>query len=442
MRVRTEAGSSPGGGALSILMLGTEEVTERRSGPEIRSLELARALSRSHEVTVAVPGDAGVSDAEAVSFMSVSRPRLLAAARRRNAVMAHWLPPYMLAGLARSSTLTVADLYDPIDVEAATLPDGPATRRWRKIARLARRNQLRFADLIVCASERQRDAIAGELNEPAVARVHPPEVVVVPFGLGADPPAPTRRPLREGFPAIGQADPLILWWGSIWKWMDAPTAVRAARRLAQDHPTIRLVFTAGVPPHGHGEAFSGASEARSLAASLGLLGSTVFFVEEWIPFAERHEYLQDADVGLNLHRDAIEGGLSARARYTDLLWAGLPSVLTEGNEVAQELAASGFAREVPVGDVEAAARALGELLFDGAVRERAARAGRSLAEAYRWAAVVAPLERALATAAASRERRAGRADPAVVIAAIEYYGRRGWDAVTRRASGLLPRSGR
>ena len=73
--------------------------------------------------------------------------------------------------------------------------------------------QLRFADVILCASEPQRRALEGELAGLRAGRGDP-AVLLVPFGIGADPPEAGRRPLRSAFPAIAEDDPVVLWWGS------------------------------------------------------------------------------------------------------------------------------------------------------------------------------------------------------------------------------------
>ena len=49
--------------------------------------------------------------------------------------------------------------------------------------------------------------------------------VVIGFGIPDPPPASGRRPLRERFPQIAEDDTVVLWWGSIWRWLDAATAL-------------------------------------------------------------------------------------------------------------------------------------------------------------------------------------------------------------------------
>src|SRR3954452_1880201 len=99
---------------------------------------------------------------------------------------------------------------------------------------------------------------------------------------------------------------------------------------------------------------------------MGLLGESVFFLDEWVPQDERHHYLLEADVGLTLHRDTAETAVAARGRYMDYVWAGLPCVLGAGDVLADRFAEAGFAATVASGDVDGAAAALGRLVDDAA----------------------------------------------------------------------------
>ena len=90
-----------------------------------------------------------------------------------------------------------------------------------------------------------------------------------------------RWPLRERFPAIGAEDRIVLWWGSLWRWLDAETAIRAFAEVSASRPELKLVFTSGRPPNGRVERHSVVGEARELARRLGLLDRTVFFFDEW-----------------------------------------------------------------------------------------------------------------------------------------------------------------
>ena len=185
----------------------------------------------------------------------------------------------------------------------------------------------------------------------------------------------------------------MLWWGKIWKWFDAATAIEAIQIVAQRRPDVRFVISAGKAPKAGFDRSETTAEARELSRSLGLLDRNVFFLDEWTPYDRRHEYLQDADIGLTLHADTIEAPFAARARYLDYLWAALPCVLARGDEVAERFGTAGFAKIVTPGSPEQAAEAVLRLIEEPRKREAARAAGRALAEEYRWSALVRPAGR-------------------------------------------------
>ena len=110
------------------------------------------------------------------------------------------------------------------------------------------------------------------------------------------------------------------------------------------------------------------SPARASSTSLD---RGAFFVD-WVPYAERQNYLLDADVAVSLHQPGVEAQFAFRTRVLDYLWAGLPMVLSRGDELAARVDREGLGVAVPEGDVDAVAGALA-LLLDAA--PSAARAG-------------------------------------------------------------------
>ncbi|MET0558391.1 MAG: glycosyltransferase family 4 protein [Solirubrobacterales bacterium] len=359
------------------------------SGPEIRAVRLGQALAVENEVTLLAPG-AESDHHEGLPVVPFSRRALLREARRHDVVMASTVPPFALALKRQLGILAVSDQYDPVEIELGTLGEG--ARRATMTAAAARRLQLRCADLVLCAGDRQRQLLEAEVESLELAS--PPPVRVVPFGIDAPPPPAAGTPLRDRFPQIGADDKVVLWWGSLWRWLDAETAIRSVASLADSRPDLKLVFTAGRIPNGDAERHSVLAEARALAEQLGVLDHSVLFLEEWVPFARRAEYIADADVGLTLHRHADEASLAARARYMDYLVAGLPCVLGRGDETADRFERAGFARLVPAADPDAVATALLGLLEPDAATV-ARRAGRELADEFRWDRVAAPLLEAL-----------------------------------------------
>jgi glycosyltransferase involved in cell wall biosynthesis len=373
-----------------VLVLSSEPVAERMAGPAIRAVELARALAKEHEVTLTAPRapsapvgtaaappgvvllDAGFADYEA----------LVAAAREHDVVVAQELPPTLLGRLADLPVRLVLDLYNPIVVEVLEAVAAKPERAQRRIQSLIANRalaQCAVADLVLCASERQRDLWLGGMalgglieldayrRDPSLRSL----IAVVPFGIPPDPPPEPTGAIRAAFPAIGKKDRILLWAGGIWGWLDAATPIRAMARLDDAHLVFMGVGRPGLEETGQA---SFAAGARELASAEGLDGERVHFNEGWVPYAERGAWLAESDLGVSAHLDHLEARFSFRTRILDYLWAGLPVVASSGDALGDLVGARGLGRAVEPGDAGAFASACRDLLGDrkeyGAARER------------------------------------------------------------------------
>jgi glycosyltransferase involved in cell wall biosynthesis len=413
---------------------------ERLAGPEIRALEFAKALSVEYEVTLAAER-ARAGECEGIPVVPSSRLRLMREAAEHDAVISACLPPYLLAlGLVRN-LMTISDLYDPHEHELATLDAGRELERELRARLSIQALQLRHADIVLCASERQRAALISNANSLLPASAPAPKPIVMPFGI-PDPPAPTgRRPLREHFPQIVEGDKLVMWWGSVWRWLDAATAIRAFARMAGAREDIKLVITAGRPPSKSAESkFDAADEMRALAEELGVLGRTVLFLDTWIPYAERYDYLRDADIGLTLHHHAEEAHLAARARYMDYLAAELPCVLGRGDETAEDFGAAGFATLLEQPTPEVLADTLIALAEDPEALVRAQVAGAGLAAERHWSAVGAKLRATISDGQRDTRLSLRRSPFALLGGTSAYYARQATDRIANLTGAQTPSS--
>jgi hypothetical protein len=105
----------------------------------------------------------------------------------------------------------------------------------------------------------------------------------------------------------------------------------------------------------------------------------------------RFDLPQVCDMAVIAHRPGIETDLSLRTRLVDLMWLGLPAVVTAGGTMARVIEEIGAGIVVPAGDANAIAAAAIELLSDDGRRKAASAAARTWAKGRSWAAVAAPL---------------------------------------------------
>ena len=390
-----------------ILIITGSEIGARMAGPAIRASAMARVLADDgHDVVLATTSTLD-SDATASTYRLTSlRPGDDAEFARLEheceliVFQGHAMEQFPL--LATTDKVVVADAYDPMHLEMLEQGREQSRATWELLvrSRVALLNQqLSRADLILCASDRQRAFYLGQLA--ALGRVSPTTyeddphlerlIAIAPFGIDAEPPRPSRPATRGVAPGIDDDSRIVLWGGGIYSWFDPLALIRAVNALAARQPRTKLVFLGtkhpGVEPMGI------VMESIQLAKDLGALGRSVVFNEDWVPFEQRGSFLVEANAGVSTHHAHVETEFSFRTRILDYLWAGLPMVVTEGDTFADLVEKERLGIVVPAGDDEALEEALEKVLYDDAF----ARAARERVEAVRdrflWERTLEPLRR-------------------------------------------------
>ncbi|MGH9055410.1 MAG: glycosyltransferase [Acidimicrobiales bacterium] len=387
--------SAQGSDRRRLLVLCFDPLGDTLPGPSIRAWHLAEVLAEHHDVVLASTVTATRSH-PLMDVRDVSEGGLDALVDRVDAVFAPVSAVHRHPSLAAAGMPLALDMYIPTHLENLEPGPRPPGRHAEDVAHQVRviGEDLATGDFFLCASERQRDfwmgalAAAGRVN-PAVYDDDPTLralIDVVPFGLPAAPPVPAGRVLRERF-GIAPDDPVVVWGGGVYDWLDPCSAVLAVHAARDCVPAVRLVFLGmGHPTPGIPE-MRAAGEVRALSERLGLTGTHVFFHEGWVPYGERGGWLLDADVGISTHLDHVETRFSFRTRLLDYLWAGLPMVVTGGDALADVVDAAGVGVAVAPGDVDGLAAAIVRLLGEGPPSRDFA----SVAQRFRWPAVAAPL---------------------------------------------------
>jgi glycosyltransferase involved in cell wall biosynthesis len=360
-----------------------------------RFLTLARVLAEAgHTVTLAVPNDPSEADTDVdgVGFVRADPDVLGAQAEGHDWVLLHGhLGNHYLS--QRDDLPVVVDLYDPFLIEnlhyhreLGFSPYRTDHATWRL--------QMSRGDLFLCSSEEQRMYYLGWLT--ALGRVNPltleedPRlerlIVELPFGTPDENPPP-RPPRSEVLDGVDDADP-VLYFGGIYDWYDPDVVLDALDQLLDDRPGITVVFVDH--PHPELTPLAAAEQLRQRAADRGWLDRQIRF-EPWRPYDRRFELAMVSDLAVVCHRRGLETDLSLRTRLVDMLWLGLPVVVTEGGTMARVVREIGAGIVVPPRDDRALAAAVATLLEDADRRHVAAEAGRRWAAKRRWHQVAAPL---------------------------------------------------
>jgi GT2 family glycosyltransferase/glycosyltransferase involved in cell wall biosynthesis len=446
-----------------VLVVTGEPLLERMAGPAIRAWEIARALAPEHAVRLVSTAGAKTSSDEFEVVYATGRD-LRAQTDWADVII---FQGFLLEGapwLKDSSKILVADVYDPMHLEqleqAKDLGEAGRAHSIRETTRILN-EQLHRADYVLCASDKQRDFWLGQLA--GQGRINGPVydqdasldslIGVVPFGIADQAPVQRRHAIKGVVPGIGADDKVIIWGGGVYNWFDPLTLVRAVDRLKERHPDVKLYFLGLKHPNPGVPDMRIAWELRQLSDQLGLTDRHVFFNSGWVPYAERADYLLDADLGVSTHFHHVETAFSFRTRILDYLWASLPIVATSGDTFGTLIAEHGLGATVPPEDVDALEQALETYLYDDAAVSEARTNVRAFAEDYRWSKVLAPLvefcrfpRRAAdlqyvlpapdAVAHPFERPRGLRSDLAL---AREYLAAGGLKEVGRRASGRIRR---
>jgi len=390
------------GGRRRIVVATEEPLTAAMAGPAIRAWNIAGALAVEHEVELVTLRDCNVSHSR-FRCRSVTDDELRSLERWCDVLVVGGMLAWVQPWIVRTKKVLVVDVYNPFHLEqleqASDIDDGPGRVAIVDECTSALNAQLGRGDLFLCASPKQRVFWLGQLA--ALGRINPATydedptldslIAVAPFGLPDTPPAHSGPAMRGVVPGIGPDDRIILWGGGIYNWLDPLTLLHAVDRLRHRCPEVRLFFLGLRHPNPGVPEMRMAVAAQALSESLGLTDTHVFFNHGWVPYAERQNYLLEADIGVSTHRLHVETAFSFRTRILDYLWASLPVVATGGDAFADVITGEGAGLVVPPDDVGALEDALFRLLDDLTLAAQCREGAAAAATRFTWSACLAPL---------------------------------------------------
>ncbi|RJQ67996.1 glycosyltransferase [Pseudonocardiaceae bacterium YIM PH 21723] len=387
-----------------VLVLTGDAIAPQMAGPAIRAWHMADVLSAEHEVRLVTVNPRCEITSAPFPIMQAGRTELGGHADWADVIVlqGHILELLPQAARKSSTKIIVCDVYDPMHLEL--LEQGKDTDDQRRAADLegvtkVLNKQLERGDFFLCASERQRHFWLGHLT--ALGRLNPTLydadpttrslLGVAPFGLSGKPAERTGPAIRGVLPGVSTSDKVVLWAGGVYNWFDPLTLIRAVGALGDTRPDLRLVFLGMKHPNPEVPDMGVAGQTRALATELGLVGRTVFFNENWVPFYERQNWLLDADCGVTTHYEHVETTFAFRTRVLDYLWAGLPIVTTDGDSFAELVNAERLGVVVPAEDPAALAAALEKVLYDSEFAQGCRDRIAVVRERFTWENTLAPL---------------------------------------------------
>lgn len=395
-----------------VLVITGEPLSENLAGPAIRSLEIAKALSGEFECLLATTKSNDLKH-PSVSTISTRHRSLKKLVTWADIIVFQGLLISENPWIADTEKILISDLYDPFHLEVLEQKKKSTISlrlRSTRDTTDALNRQLRRADFFICASERQRNFWLGQLA--AEGRINPFTydaatdlsrlIEVVPFGVSDKNIEKANNHLRNMFPNIKPQDTIALWSGGVYDWLDPLTIVKAMAELNQKD--LKLVFMGLTHPNKEVPEMKMVGELKDLSASLNLTNQSVFFVDKWISYQDRGEYLAEADFGVNAHLAHIETTFSFRTRILDHFWAGLPTITTKGDALADLIEKNKAGLIVGVSDVASWREALKKLFEDKSLRDQLATNSQNLAKDFHWNKTLTPLIKFIRSATPAPDR--------------------------------------
>lgn len=385
-----------------ILLYSHDNVGKTMAGPGIRYFEMAKALSKDHQVVLLVPNDPDITYSEIkIEKISTFSKHI----QNSDVLISQLLHPKMVFFAKRYGVKIILDAYDPMPLEnLEVFKSHSKAIRHHKNNRIQSHFQFSFqmADAILSGSPKQRDLWTGYLMN--LGKINPKTydednslkhlIDIVPFGLPETPPKMQNGSIRSRF-GIPKNAHIILWGGGIWNWFDPLTLIRAISEMERED--VFLVFMGVKHPNPQVPEMQMANEAVELAKKLNLFDRKVFFNFGWTTYEERQNFLLEATIGISLHHEHLETQYSFRTRILDYLWAKLPIISTKGDYFADLISKENLGIVIPQKDSDAVKKAILELIDNPEKQMQIKENISKIIPQFHWNKVVQPIHNMIDT---------------------------------------------
>lgn len=389
-----------------IVVVSSDSIGEKMAGPGIRYFQIASMLSKEHEVVLLVPNS--VTPVRNLNIIKLTTKNLKTSMNQADIIIIQGMTMFKYSFIKKFNGSIIIDLYDPTMLEMLEI----RTRKYEYYIDLEIvKEQLKYGDFFICASEKQKDLWIGMLL--AIGRITPVDynkdkslskfIGIVPFGIEQSTPVKKSNPYLK-FSDIKEDDKILVWGGGIWDWLDPFTLIHALYRIVQSRQDIKIVFMGTKHPTQSSIQMKAANEAILLAEKYGLIGKSIFF-NDWVPYAERDQYLKYAFAGVSFHINHLETKYSFRTRILDYIWCQLPMILTEGDLLADIIQENVCGITVKEKDIDAIEKAIIRLVEDEYLYQTFKNNLNNLKEKYFWESVLKDLTQYCSSPTKNFERK-------------------------------------
>lgn len=264
-----------------VVLLSQDVIGKKMAGAGIRYFELAKTLSKKHDVILLTPNEPDLTASFPIERYAFHRFRKLLPYVK--VILSQRLSPTlgMLTKLYR--TAFILDAYDPEPFEYLELSKSDSLyAQTRRLRRCLHRLKFGFqlADGMICANEKQKDLwlgfVMGRYGLTPEMYSNSSFIQVVPFGMSSTPPKASGPSLRKQY-RIPDHGKLLLWGGGIWDWFDPLTLIKACNLLNKKRKDIYLCFLGIQHPSPTVPAMQMTQQAIDLSKEYDLFEKNIFF---------------------------------------------------------------------------------------------------------------------------------------------------------------------
>jgi glycosyltransferase involved in cell wall biosynthesis len=392
-----------------ILVISHDKVGPSMAGPGIRYHRIAANLSLKHDVTLAVFNPSYIDNIGVTPYKAIDIhvQKFEEEFAKYDAIIALWLSDEMIEYAKSKNIVLIFDLYAPVPVEdlvqrvfggnISPESDYDYTQMLRNYQHFVKNG-----DFLLTSNLQQRDfwigyAFAANKTSPSLQAERSIDSYfgVCPMGINLDEVASTDQQdlLSPRIKGIKKGDFVIVWTGGIWDWFDAKTPIDAIQKAVLDgNENIKLVFLGTKHPNDDVPAMAETEIAREHATKLGLINKYVFFLDGWLPYADRIHYLRRANTALYAHKPSIESRFSHRTRVLDHILMSLPTIATKGDYFSDYISDHNLGITVEPFDSDAMAKAIVQLMNDKKMLETIINNIQAIQPEFEWSYTLQPLD--------------------------------------------------
>lgn len=302
------------------------------SGPGSRLWEIALALKRqNNNITIAELNHEKDYTKEGIKFISWDNQRLKNIDKEFNVAFLP-LSAYVHQYFDKIKKIpTIIDLSTPIAIEAMVHSIGNKNEFYLYDGIIPTFSSIAQGDFFICSNKSQKYFYLGMISLLGINNFSDELIKIAPLAPRIQKPKYKKRKILSKI--VGDKKKIILFMGGLYSWYDYRTPIETMKDLQKSHTNSVLVFVGALNPNIPALTKNNYLKAKNLSKKLGLLNSSVFFID-WVPTNDRWNIYDEATIALVTSKESSESALSYRMRIIDFWYGNLPVISSRNDELS------------------------------------------------------------------------------------------------------------